>query len=909
MTIFQSNSLGERDAEQAITALKRGSYLLKYGHRGNPKFCPFRLSNDETSLIWYTGTQEKEVQLRHVSRIIPGQRTAIFHRYPRPEKEYESFSLIYNKGSLDLICKDKDEAEIWFVALSALLSRGNCQELRRRGSSDSLSSTGSSNITKGHSQSFTSRSGSDRVYEDQENTQSPQCFSANLPQKRLGRALSELLLYDSAARFSPRREFDKKSLSIQSSQDLNDRNQADTSRHSISSAINSSDPGSPQEDVATFGDVFIWGEGINDGLIGGGVHRTSSLSSFKDALSPKVLGPVLALNTKEVSCGSKHAVLVTKQGKIYSWGEGSGGRLGHGVDADVPNPKFISALCELEIKSVSCGENHTIAITESGDLYTWGDGIHSCGLLGHGNDFSQWIPKRVSHVEGIHVSVISCGPWHSAVVTETGLLLTFGDGTFGALGHGDRCSTNIPREVEALKGLRVVTVSCGVWHTAAVVDITSSPPNCNGSPSGHLFTWGNGNKGQLGHGDDESKLVPSCVLVSNDINFCQVACGHSITVALTTLGKVYTMGSAKHGQLGSPGSPGKLPICIEGELRNNFIGEIACGSNHVAVLSSNSEVYTWGKGTNGQLGHGDLDDRSTPTLVKALKRKQIKSVVCGSNITAVICDHKQASIADYHMCSSCHAPFYFRRKRHNCYNCGLVFCKVCSSKKSLNASLAPNTNKLFRVCEVCFSKLNKAVVNKSPVPPPQVTHGNTKASSGESKEQETPLIKSNSVISKLSSFNSFRRLSNSQSKKSMKKKLNSGHISPIANRSLGNESSSTSHSSPSVYECSQNASPLSCPIVNSLTSSPVSVTSSPSRPLSLTSNSAALAYPYIILDESKKTNDNLSNEISILRQQVEVLTHKSQLLEAELGKKSNLLKEATDIIGDEKARNKVNGSN
>lgn len=63
------------------------------------------------------------------------------------------------------ICKDKDEAEIWFVALNALLSRGNGQVLRRRGSSDSLSSSGSSNLPKGHSQSFISTSSSDIVYE------------------------------------------------------------------------------------------------------------------------------------------------------------------------------------------------------------------------------------------------------------------------------------------------------------------------------------------------------------------------------------------------------------------------------------------------------------------------------------------------------------------------------------------------------------------------------------------------------------------------------------------------------------------------------------------------------------------------------------------------------------------------
>lgn len=65
----------ERDVEQAITALKKGAYLLKYGRRGKPKFCPFRLSNDESILIWFSGKEEKHLKLSHVSRIISGQRT------------------------------------------------------------------------------------------------------------------------------------------------------------------------------------------------------------------------------------------------------------------------------------------------------------------------------------------------------------------------------------------------------------------------------------------------------------------------------------------------------------------------------------------------------------------------------------------------------------------------------------------------------------------------------------------------------------------------------------------------------------------------------------------------------------------------------------------------------------------
>lgn len=109
----------DRNIEQALIALKKGAQLLKYGRKGKPKFCPFRLSPDGSSLIWISSGGEKKLKLSSVSRIIPGQRTAVFQRYLRPEKDYVSFSLIYNNGkrSLDLICKDKVEADVWISGL------------------------------------------------------------------------------------------------------------------------------------------------------------------------------------------------------------------------------------------------------------------------------------------------------------------------------------------------------------------------------------------------------------------------------------------------------------------------------------------------------------------------------------------------------------------------------------------------------------------------------------------------------------------------------------------------------------------------------------------------------------------------------------------------------------------------
>ena len=86
---------------------------------------------------------------------------------------------------------------------------------------------------------------------------------------------------------------------------------------------------------------------------------------------------------------------MTKQGEFFSWGEEYGGRLGHGGESDAHHPKLIDALSNLKVELVACGECHTCAVTLSNDLYTWGDGTYN-SVLGHGNDASHWIPRRVT---------------------------------------------------------------------------------------------------------------------------------------------------------------------------------------------------------------------------------------------------------------------------------------------------------------------------------------------------------------------------------------------------------------------------------------------------------------------------------------------------------------------------------
>ncbi|XP_061997844.1 PH, RCC1 and FYVE domains-containing protein 1-like isoform X2 [Rosa rugosa] len=851
---------------------------------------------DESVLIWYSGKDEKYVKLSHVSRIIPGQRTPIFQRYPRPEKEYQSFSLIYDDRSLDLICKDKDEAEVWFTGLKALISRG----LQQKGRAETKSGvTSEATSPRSHTQRSSPLSSpfcsGDSSQKDEVEPFHPHAAAESPPKVHLEKALSDAMLYA----LPPKVPFPSdsasgsfQSLSSGGSDGMNGRTKGavtDAFRVSLSSAVSSSSQGSGHDDGDALGDVFIWGEGVGDCILGGGLHRVGSSSSSKtDSFVPKVLESAVVLDVQSIACGGRHAAFVTKQGEVFSWGEELGGRLGHGVDADISQPKLIEGLKNLNVEFLACGEYHSCAVTLSGDIYTWGGSTSNFALLGHGFQSSQWVPKKLNGpLEGIHVSSVSCGPWHTAVVTSAGQLFTFGDGTFGVLGHGDRKSISVPREVESLKGLRTVRVACGVWHSAAVIEVmvgSSSSSNCS---SGKLFTWGDGDKGRLGHGDKEARLVPTCVAALVDPNFCQVACGQSLTVALTTTGHVYTMGSPVFGQLGIPQADGKLPRRVEGKLMKNFVEEIACGAYHVAVLTSRTEVYTWGKGANGRLGLGDTEDKFSPTLVEALRDKQVKSIICGTNFTAAICLHKWVSGVDQSMCSGCRLPFNFKRKRHNCYNCGLVLCHSCSSKKCLKASMAPNPNKPYRVCDNCFGKLRKA--------------SETNSSSGSALRKGSV----NQGFAELSE-NNIKDLDTGSSTRNKKLDFSSNCVAPFPNGISERRAFSGTKSFNPVFGSSKKFFSASLPgsRIASRATSPTSRRSSPPRAKTPTPALSGITLPNVV-EYARGTNDGLSEEIIKLRAQVEDLTRKSQVQDIELERTTHQLKDAVKVADEEKAKCKA----
>ena len=128
-------------------------------------------------------------------------------------------------------------------------------------------------------------------------------------------------------------------------------------------------------------------------------------------------------------------------------------------------------------------------------------------------EVAGWPPARDDSSGGPILAVaVAAGAYTSAALTGDGRLWTFGSGHHGALGHGDRRAAFAPRPVAGpLAGRRVVAISCGEVHTAAVC------------AAGALWSFG---KGCLGHGvAADQRLVPTAVAALFGRAVVAVSCG------------------------------------------------------------------------------------------------------------------------------------------------------------------------------------------------------------------------------------------------------------------------------------------------------------------------------------------------------------------------------------------------
>ena len=130
--------------------------------------------------------------------------------------------------------------------------------------------------------------------------------------------------------------------------------------------------------------------------------------------------------------------------------------------------------------NAAAGSSHTLAVSVAGHVYSWGSGAF--GKLGHGDDVNVRIPRQVEFKRK-RIARVACGPDHSAAVSEAGEVLTWGAGSYGNLGHGDNTEVKTPKLVESLLGKPCISVACGSKHTLALSQAGEPSPSPSASAS------------------------------------------------------------------------------------------------------------------------------------------------------------------------------------------------------------------------------------------------------------------------------------------------------------------------------------------------------------------------------------------------------------------------------------------
>jgi alpha-tubulin suppressor-like RCC1 family protein len=303
-------------------------------------------------------------------------------------------------------------------------------------------------------------------------------------------------------------------------------------------------------------------------------------------------------------CGSS---LVTsgKIGEILSFGDGEFGKLGHGGEGNEMVPRLIEALNHVAVKQVAAGGVHSMVLTRDGDVFTWGYGGVG-GQLGHGNMDSNLVPKRV---EGLtNVTDIAAGSFHSLAVGGGGAVYTWGHNDYGQLGLGDHGSSTkrlVPTEVPGVN--EVVAVAAGSYPSFVL------------SRDGTVMACGSNRTGQLGLGDTDNR--DTFTVVAGLRGVVDIDAGDDHTIAATTEGGLYTWGKGRAiGHGGDEYTQRLVPTKVTGGgIGEAVVVQVAAGEHHSLALTATGELYAWGRGADGQLGHGDAEHLAVPRVVDGVE--------------------------------------------------------------------------------------------------------------------------------------------------------------------------------------------------------------------------------------------------------------------------------------------------
>ena len=324
----------------------------------------------------------------------------------------------------------------------------------------------------------------------------------------------------------------------------------------------------------------------------------------------------------QVSAGSSHTCALLNTGKVRCWGSGSNGRLGYGNPSDIGDDETPASAGDVDVgrkvSQISTGVYHTCALLDTGSVRCWGTGDN--GRLGFGNTNAicdNETPASAGDVDvGGIVTQISAGREHTCALLDTGRVRCWGSGSDGRLGYGntdDIGDNETPAsvgDVDVKFGVRQIQISAGD-HTCVLL-ITAK-----------VRCWGDNFRGKLGYGntdtigDDET---PASIGPDVSVTFfgelvTRVVAGRVHTCALLNAGNIRCWGDGFFlGYAGSsPIGDNELPKSAGDVDVGGTVTQVTLGFSHTCALLDTGKVRCWGRGSNGKLGYGNVDDVQVPS--------------------------------------------------------------------------------------------------------------------------------------------------------------------------------------------------------------------------------------------------------------------------------------------------------
>lgn len=194
--------------------------------------------------------------------------------------------------------------------------------------------------------------------------------------------------------------------------------------------------------VCRKGTMWTWGAN-NRGQTGNGVMPAVSIVPYQ--LSPEWFAHQYVAS---VSCGSECTFAVTDVGRVYSFGSGVYGQLGHGrsgFEATKSVPTLIEGLEGVVVAMLATDENHSVCVSNDGRVWSWG--YNSCRQLGIEGVDAEYVsvPTPVTGLDKeSDVVFASTSSVHSTVVTTKGTVLAWGSNKYGQCGIGSTMIVHTP---------------------------------------------------------------------------------------------------------------------------------------------------------------------------------------------------------------------------------------------------------------------------------------------------------------------------------------------------------------------------------------------------------------------------------------------------------------------------------